>query len=102
MTIRRSKIRESAHLEDCALRIHGAAGCAGVETTVLAHLPSVDKGMGYKSPNWWGVYACRTCHDIIDGRAGAASLLPDDAAPHLLRALYETQKKLFAKGLIKR
>ena len=99
---RRSKIRQSARNEDCSLRIHGLRLCSHSDTTVFAHAPCVDKGTGFKSPDWWGAYACHHCHDIIDGReqSGYSTLLPDDAAPHWMRGIYETQKKLREKGLL--
>ena len=101
MTIKRSKIRESAHLEDCSLRINGPGNCSSIETTVLAHAPCIDKGMGIKGPDTWAAYACHHCHDIVDGRAGSQSLTREDAAFYWLQGIYETQKKLRQKGLIK-
>ncbi|QUI37537.2 DUF1364 domain-containing protein [Pectobacterium versatile] len=38
------------------------------ETTVLCHLPSPTHGMGYKGDDFWAVYGCSSCHDVIDGR----------------------------------
>jgi len=105
MSIKRSKIRESARGEQCSLRIPGVCNF-NRETTVLAHLNCVDKGMGFKSPAWWAVDACSGCHDYIDGRAN--QLGPHDTPfgfkwkeEYILAGLYETQKKLREKGLIK-
>ena len=96
--IRSKKIRDSARGEKCSLRL--PAVCNYDEsTTIFAHAPSADKGMGIKSPDWWGCYSCSACHDAIDGRV---------KYPHsdsyvtlsLIQAIYETQKKLINKGLI--
>ncbi|WP_207855544.1 nuclease domain-containing protein [Pseudomonas sp. 79_C] len=38
------------------------------ETTVLAHLPCGQKGMGMKGCDTVEVYACSACHDVLDGR----------------------------------
>ena len=64
----RSKaLRDSARGQCCALQIPGI--CNGnPETTVLCHLPSITHGMGYKSDDFWAVFGCSSCHDVIDGR----------------------------------
>jgi len=96
-----SKITKSARGEDCSLRIPGVCNFDPA-TTVFCHAPCVDKGMGYKSPSWWGSYGCSSCHDYIDGRGkfnkwGATDV---DDEVFWMPAIYETQKKLFAKGLL--
>jgi hypothetical protein len=90
-----SKIRKSARDEDCSLRIPTICNF-NPETTVLAHLNTKFKGMGLKSPDLFGVYACSNCHDVLDGRRNH----PIDAQS-VMDALFETQKKLIDKGLIK-
>ncbi|ENY0908407.1 DUF1364 domain-containing protein [Serratia marcescens] len=64
----RSKaLRDSARGQCCTLQISGI--CNGnQETTVLCHLPSSTHGMGYKSDDYWAVFGCSSCHDVIDGR----------------------------------
>ncbi len=114
-----SKITKSARGEDCAVRIAGHAGlpCAETDTTVFCHAPCVDKGASIKGPDEFGAYGCMTCHDLIDGKAwpywypsaselGAKSRLARlewnlNKAEGWLRGIYETQKKLRAKGLIR-
>lgn len=94
-------IRESARGEVCCLQIHPY--CNGnPETTVLAHLPSQYHGMALKSPDWWAVYACSSCHDIIDSRNPQAisDLGWDQVHLCILRGLYRTQVRLQEKGLI--
>jgi hypothetical protein len=88
-----SKLRNSARGKDCTLRLD----CCNQnpETTVLCHIPSNSHGMSFKSPDWWAVYGCSSCHDAIDGRANFYWSDYD-----LLRALHETQKQMIAEGLI--
>lgn len=90
-TIKSEPIRKSAAFERCTLRIR----CSGdkTDTTVLAHLNSNFKGIGNKSPDIFGVYACHLCHESLD-RGGI------DKADQL-RALQETQMRLVEKGLLK-
>lgn len=58
---------DSARGQCCTLQIPGI--CNGnPETTVLCHLPSSTHGMGYKSDDYWAVFGCSNCHDVIDGR----------------------------------
>ena len=94
-----SKITQSARGEDCAVRIPGVCNFDS-ETTVYAHAPCVDKGMGIKTPDYmaWGAYACSKCHDLIDGRHQGWSEM---SISYWFPAIYETQKKLRAKGLIR-
>ena len=88
-----SKIRESAKGEDCSLRVPGV--CNGnSETVVLAHLPSVAKGVGNKSPDFWAAYACSSCHAWLDGPSSQV------AWRWVLDGLFETQVKLIERGLM--
>jgi hypothetical protein len=109
MNIKRSKLRESAHMETCTFRIPGV--CNGnPETTVLCHAPHPDKGMGIKGPDSWAAYGCSDCHAEMDGRtmryrriyAGDVSdntwgLFKNDI---WLEAIRETQRRMIAKGLL--
>lgn len=70
MTYRNRKLRESARGQDCQLRIPGI--CNGnPETTVWAHLNGhkYGKGMGHKSHDLFGLYACSACHTYYDSRS---------------------------------
>tara|TARA_R110000851_G_scaffold200970_2_gene352141 strand:- start:1599 stop:1874 length:276 start_codon:yes stop_codon:yes gene_type:complete len=84
------KIRNSARGEDCSLRV--AANCQDGETVVFAHLNSNYRGVGIKSPDLFGVYACHLCHAALDSG--------DVSSADQLRALQETQMKLYNKSLI--
>lgn len=96
-----SKVRQSAEMEACCLQIHPY--CNGdPETTVLAHLPSQYHGMALKSPDWWAVYACSSCHDIIDSRNPQAinALGWDEIHQCVMRGLFRTQQRFIEKGYI--
>jgi len=96
------KLRKAAYMEDCTLRVPGVCNY-DPETTVFAHAPSRDNGMGLKaSPDYmrWGAFACSACHDFMDGRA-ISLLLDSSHKPQLwLDGIYETQKRLREKGLL--
>jgi predicted metal-binding protein len=87
-------LRNSARDQDCTLRL----ACCNNDpaTTVLAHLPVGQGGMGMKNPDIFGVFACSSCHDAIDGRTSYHFEFED-----LLRALAETQIKWVEMGLLK-
>lgn len=85
------KIRSSAKGEDCSLRIPGVCNHDN-NTVVFAHLNTRFKGIGNKSPDIFGVYACSECHTALD-----QNLVNKEDQ---LRGLTETQMKLYAKGLI--
>lgn len=83
------KIRRSAQGESCTLRY---PGCKGSEGVVFCHINSRWKGVGNKSPDLFGVYGCWHCHSKLDeGRIPASEQL---------RALQETQMRLYSKNLI--
>ena len=92
------KLRDSARGEDCTLQIHPY--CNGnPETVVLCHLPS-GSGMGQKSPDWFAVYGCSSCHDIIDGRTNT-TFTQDEITEMQDSALFRTWERMIDKGLIK-
>ena len=90
------KIRNSARGEDCSLRLDVCNG--NNETTVLAHIGK-NRGMGFKCADYFAVYACSACHDVIDGR-DHSNCFGDELEVEKLRALEETQGKLINKGLL--
>ncbi len=91
----KSKIRESARGEDCSLRL---GFCSNPETVVLAHIGR-NRGIGIKCADYFAVYACSSCHDIIDGRV-SSEFNKTELQAEKLRALEETQGKLTDKGLL--
>ena len=96
MGAKTSKIRKSAKGESCTLRL---GNCSSNETVVLAHIGK-DKGVGIKCADYMAVYACYSCHDIIDGRARTAFFTYDELNTEKLRALEETLGILINKGLM--
>ncbi|MGP2961894.1 MULTISPECIES: DUF1364 domain-containing protein [Serratia] len=95
----RSKtLRDSARGRCCTLQIPGI--CNGnPETTVLCHLPSSTHGMGYKSDDYWAVFGCSSCHDVIDGRV-PYDWRPGEKEENILLAFHETLKIWFDACLI--
>lgn len=64
-----SKITESARGKRCQVQIPGV--CNGnTETVVWAHANSLQfgKGIGMKTHDLLGAYACQCCHDVYDRR----------------------------------
>lgn len=90
--IRSKKIKDSARMEDCSLRLVGVCNFTP-ETTVLAHVGR-NRGIGIKCDDSFSCYACSDCHTRIDSEERS------ELALDILRALEETQKKLFDKGLL--
>ncbi len=64
-----SRITESARGEQCQVRIYGVCN-RDPETVVWAHAngSAAGKGIGMKSPDLLGAYACHACHDLYDRR----------------------------------
>lgn len=87
------KLRNSAKGRPCSLR--WALGCADDETVVLAHVRGPWAGVAQKPSDIFGVFACRACHDALDGRGGQRP-----PSNHILRALVETQSQWLSEGLL--
>jgi hypothetical protein len=63
-----ANLRKLAQGQPCQVRLPGICN-HNPETTVLAHYPLAGyAGMGMKSPDLLGSWACSSCHDEIDGR----------------------------------
>lgn len=64
-----SKIRESANGEQCQVRLPGHC-THDPKTTVWAHGngSAAGKGIGMKSHDLLGAFACAACHDVYDRR----------------------------------
>lgn len=95
--VRSDAIRKAARNQPCALRLPGVCNFND-ETTVLAHLPSTAKGMGTKSSDLHGVFACSSCHDAMD--RGTHQMPYEDIQEAMLDALAETQARLVGAGII--
>jgi hypothetical protein len=95
-----SKLTKAARGHECTVRLYPY--CNGnVETTVLAHAPSQDKGMGIKSPDWWGAFACSDCHDIVDGRKQVSDIDNDEIYLRHIEGVFLTNKIFRSMGLVK-
>lgn len=93
-----SRITRAARMQPCTLRLPQCRN--DLETTVFAHAPSTAKGMGIKSPDFWGAFACSHCHDIVDGRVFNPLVSYHMIDERWLRGIFETQSYLIDKGLI--
>jgi hypothetical protein len=61
-------LRKEAKGRGCMVRIPGVCNHIS-ETVVLAHLRIAGvSGMGLKSPDILGAWACSACHDAVDRR----------------------------------
>ena len=69
-------LRKLANGRECTVRVPFC--CNGnPETVVLCHYRLLGlSGMGIKSPNWCGAYACSACHSAID--SGSANFSRDE------------------------
>lgn len=91
-------IRNAARGKNCSLRLPGCVN--NPETTVFAHAPSIDNGMGLKqAKDFWGAFACWHCHGVVDSRVPTSDqriLILE----RWLAGIYETQRQLIEAGLI--
>jgi len=71
MSIKSNALRQAARGQKCTFAIAGVCNNDN-STTVLAHLPDESGGMGKKSDDISGAFACSACHDVIDGRVSNA------------------------------
>jgi hypothetical protein len=103
-------------MQPCTLRLPGCNN--DPETTVFAHAPSIDNGMGLKAAqDFWGAFACSNCHDVADRRVSLENDRPlkifgERSRPQhrllwswemsqaWMRGIYETQKALIEQGLM--
>ena len=97
MLVRNKKILKAAKGQDCTLRLIGHCNF-NPETTVACHIGKV-RGMGLKCGDNMVVFACSSCHDVIDGRI-KHDISKSELAEDKLRALEETQQVLIDNGLI--
>jgi len=94
-----TKITKSARGEDCSLQIFPYCS-QNPEETILAHINSGSKGIGKKSEDWFSVYSCSVCHDIIDKRR-FVDLQDDEILQCIIWGMHRTWLKFIEKGLIK-
>lgn len=92
-------LRKLAQGRPCQVRIPGC--CNGnTETTVLAHFRmSGISGMGIRSHDIFGSYACFACHDAIDGRS-KSTFTRDELRLMHLEGVIRTQAILVKEGIL--
>ncbi|GLS27755.1 nuclease domain-containing protein [Marinibactrum halimedae] len=96
---KQTALTKAARGQECTVQLYPY--CNGnPETTVLAHAPSEMKGMGIKSPDYWGADCCSACHDIIDGRMQVKDISQDEIYRAHIRGVFRTLKRRIGQGLI--
>lgn len=96
----KNALRMSARGMPCHLRLPGIC-CHNPETTVLAHLrvPGL-AGTSFKPADVCAVFACRTCHDVIDGRAPVDAALREVLPRYILDGHLRTLDYWWSNGLL--
>ena len=93
-------LRKLARGKDCQVRLPEAC-CGDSSTTVLAHYRLAGySGMGLKSPDWFGAWACHTCHDVVDRRSLGHLDLNYVKRAHL-EGVLRTQAALLKAGVVR-
>lgn len=90
-------LRKIARGRDCMVRIPDVCNF-NPETTVLAHLGG--GGMGMKSHDLHGAWACSGCHDVIDGRVRLRQFSADEIRLMHLEGVIRTQGELIKEGIL--
>ena len=71
-------------------------------TTVLAHYRLVGiSGIGMKSPDLLGAWACSACHDLVDGRLRFPPLTREQCHLLHLEGVVRTQAELIHRGIVR-
>lgn len=95
---KQTKLTKAARGQECTIQLFPY--CNGnPETTVFCHAPSEAKGMGIKSPDWWGADGCSDCHDIVDGRRNV-DVSNDEVQRCFTRGIFKTIERRIEAGLI--
>lgn len=94
-----SKLTKAAKGQECTIQIHPYCNM-NPETTVFCHAQSESKGMGTKSPDYWGADGCNDCHDIVDGRRNV-DIPKDEIFRCHIRGVFRTIQRRIEQGLIK-
>ena len=85
-------LRAEARDRPCMIRLPGIC-CGDPETTVLAHYRLAGiSGMGMKSPDQIGAWACANCHTYVDTHRD------DKTARAFLEGVIRTQFHLIREG----
>jgi hypothetical protein len=93
-------LRKEARGRGCTVRIPGVCNFNS-ETVVLAHIRLAGiSGMGMKSPDLLGAWACNACHDEIDGRTHKSGLSRDELRLAHYDGMARTIVQLEKEGLV--
>ena len=93
-------LRKEAKGRGCMVRLPGICNFNS-ETVVLAHIRVVGvSGMGMKSPDLLGAWACSACHDELDGRTHKSGLSRDELRLAHYDGMARTIAQLEKEGLI--
>lgn len=93
-------LRREAKGRGCMVRIPGVCNFNS-ETVVLAHIRIAGvSGMGMKSPDLCGAWACSACHDEIDGRTHKSGMTRDELRLAHYDGMVRTICQLDKEGLI--
>jgi hypothetical protein len=95
-----TSLRKKASGQECMIRLPGCS--YNPEETVLAHIRTSGTGMSKKEPDLLGAWACRSCHDIVDGRAKIPiGMSTQDVVIAFYDGVFRTQRALIKQGIIK-
>jgi hypothetical protein len=93
-------LRKLARDRECAVRLPGICN-RDPSTVVLAHFRMIGiSGIGRKSHDALGAYACSACHDAVDRRAHM-DLDRDYVRLAHLEGVIRTQASLIEEGVLK-
>jgi hypothetical protein len=93
-------LRKEAKGRGCMVRIPKVCNFNS-ETVVLAHIRLTGvSGMGMKSPDLIGAWACSACHDEIDGRTRKSGMTRDELRLAHYDGMVRTIVQLEKEGLI--
>ncbi len=99
-----NRITKSAKGKECQIRIPHVCS-HNPETVVWAHANGLaaGKGIGMKSPDALGSYACQKCHDLYDMRTpiSGTGLTHDQVKLYFYEGHMRSLKILIKEGLIK-
>ena len=93
-------LRKEAKGRGCMVRIFGICN-HNSETVVLAHIRIAGvSGMGMKSPDLIGAWACSACHDELDGRTRKSGMTRDELRLAHYDGMARTIMQLHKEGLV--
>ena len=93
-------LRKEAKGRGCMVRLPGICNFNS-ETVVLAHIRLAGvSGMGMKSPDLIGAWACSACHDEIDGRTHKSGMTHDELRLAHYDGMARTIAQLEKEGLV--